>query len=303
MILRRLKRIVILVGVISLGLVSSSFSKEVRRSNRTHHTSVPGCQVHPDQELVNRSDETFYHFLKSADQLTEYLNHHFNQDTPDSYEPLVRAAASVFELPEQFLTCLFFKESTFKSKAVSVAGAKGVAQLTTVAAKEINHYIELKKDSRTAYRDRWESYFDLISENKDRCPVPSKFGSREITDPVTSIAGGALLAKVYYDQLIDNRSQMNQLDVFVLLSGAYNMGLSGLENACNEKTSAEQCKWKVSAETYSQMVAVRNCMEPNNWQGMTIVKPQRTSQANSSAPRKPAFSKASSQKSHSRKSR
>lgn len=230
------------------------------------------CHVEPDQELM-KSDSTFHSFLKSAEQLNAYLRLHFKEDTPDRYEPLVRAAADVFELPEQFLTCLFFKESTFKSNAKSFAGAKGIAQLMPIAAKEINQLVAIKNNVRPAYRDRWEKYFDEISKSRDRCPVPNGFGPKQVIDPVSAIAGGALLARFYYDKLISGKNNYSNTDLFVLLSGAYDMGYFGFDHICSDKLTLSQCKMKVPPETYSQMIAVENCIQPNNWSGMIIPMP------------------------------
>lgn len=234
-----------------------------------HHGQSIHCKVSPDENIL-ADQSTFHVLLKSAEELKDYLTRHYKDDTPDSYVPLVHAAANVFELPEQFLTCLFFKESVFNSKAKSESGAKGIAQLTPLAAKEIHRQVATQSGLKPPYRDLWEEYFDAISANIKSCPVPNGFSLKQVSDPITSIGGGALLARIYFDRLNSERPNIKKTDLYVFLAAAYNMGLYGFEQVCGPSVSLDACKRKINPETYSQMVAVQNCIEPNNWESMTV---------------------------------
>jgi len=238
-------------------------------SSSAHRDESIHCQVSPDQKIL-ADQSTFHILLKSADQLKEYLTRHYKDDTPDSYVPLVHAAANVFELPEQFLTCLFFKESVFNPKAKSGAGAKGIAQLTPLAAKEINRQVATQSGLKPPYLDLWKEYFDAISVSIKSCPVPNGFSLKNLSDPIASIGGGALLARIYFDRLKSERPNIKKSDLYVFLAAAYDMGLYGFEHTCGPSVSLEDCKHKINPETYSQMVAVQNCIEPNNWESMTV---------------------------------
>lgn len=233
----------------------------------------------------SRQTPDFGSQIKNIEQVHDYLVTHFGLEPPSEYQRYIKGAAKAFELPETFLTCLFVREAGGKwnPRAISRAGAVGLSQLMPDPIQDIHSILQLRltpsqnldeaplsrADIKDQLRARWQRYWDDAVKRR----APRAFGREEAMKPVSAIGAGTLWAK-YYQGILrsEGPTQASELDLLVMTSGAYNLGVNTFLRVCG-RDSAAQCTERMrrrSPETYHHMVTMRRCMEEGNFDSMEL---------------------------------
>ena len=211
--------------------------------------------------------------LKEHTDLMRYLTTHFKVTFPDRYKEYIKRAAAAFSLPEQFLVCLFVRESgpEMRIRAVSPVGASGISQLMPAVKTDIIRYIKgnSSDDLIRSLKESWHKFW----ESGERELNSSKLSHSSFSDPEVSIVGGTFWSKYYMEKLVRSMARpLTEIEKLLITSAAYNYGLrKKLIESCDEGTSYEECEERVghlSHETYTHMKTIRHCMERGNWKSM-----------------------------------
>lgn len=253
-------------------------SGQARAQTAPQRTSADPCP--PSQSAPDFGAQ-----IKNIEQVHEYLVTHFGLEPPSEFQRYIRGAAESFGLPETFLTCLFVREAGGKwnPRAVSRAGAMGLSQLMPDPIKDIHSIVQLRlveaqdldeapatrAELKEQLRGRWQKYWDDAVKRK----APRAFGREDALKPVSAIGAGSLWAK-YYEGILrsEGPTQASELDLLVMTSGAYNLGVNTFLKVCGKHTAAE-CTERMrrrSPETYHHMVTMRRCMEEGNFHPMEV---------------------------------